>query len=151
MFLTPLFFSIYRTEQSSMELPPSLSEFAHYVLKQISYQGWVLERILQNADDLLQTGMLIDPLLTSKQAQKLLQMICFAENDADELNKMDQNLIIQKYFQNLDRWNMPIACINLQLMHKQSSNTVAETNKWLDAVARGAVEIFYTPKQKKPK
>lgn len=135
----------------SQETPPSLSEFAHYVLKQISYQEWVLERILQNADDLLQTGMLIDPLLTSKQAQKLLQMICFAEKDADELNKMDQNLIIQKYFQNLDRWNMPIACINLQLMHKQSSNTVAETNKWLDAVARGAVEIFYTPKQKKPK
>lgn len=133
------------------ETPPSLSEFAHYVLKQISYQEWVLERILQNADGLLQPTCLNDTMLTSKQAQRLLHMICFAENEAEELNKMDQNIIIQRYFQNLDRWNMPIACINLQLMHKQSSNTMAETNKWLDAVARGAVEIFYTPKQKKPK
>lgn len=95
--------------------------------------------------------MLIDPMLTSKQAQKLLQMICFAEKEAEEMNKMDQNVRIQKLFQNLDRWNMPIACINLQLMHKQSSNTVSETNKWLDSVARGAVEIYYTPKQKRPK
>lgn len=135
----------------SQETPISLSEFADYVLKQIAYQEWVLERILQNADDLCQNGMLIDPLLTSKQAQRLLQLICFPETEVSELHVMDQSTTIQRFFQILDRWNMPILSINLQLMHKQSSNTVSETNKYLDAVARSAVEIYYTPKQKKPK
>lgn len=133
------------------ETPISLSEFADFVLKQIAYQEWVLERILKNADDLWQNGMLIDPLLTSKQAQRLLQLICFPGKEAFELNTMDQSTTIQHFFQILDRWNMPILSINLQLMHKQSSNTMAETNKYLDAVARSAVEIYYTPKQKKPK
>lgn len=81
------------------EPPVSLSEFAHYVLKQIAYQEWVLERILQNADDLCQTGMLIDPMLTSKQAQRLLHMICFPEKEAAELNAIDQNTAIQRFFQ----------------------------------------------------
>lgn len=135
----------------SQETPINFSEFADYVLKQIAYQEWVLERILQNADELWQTGMLIDPLLLTKQAQRLLQLICFPEPEASELQSMDQSTTIQKFFQILDRWNMPILSINLQLMHKQSSNTNAETNKYLDAVARSAVEIYYTPKQKKPK
>lgn len=136
---------------NSQETPISLSEFAEYVLKQIAYQEWVLERILQNADDLCQEGMLIDPFLSTKQAQRLLQLICFPDKEASELQSMDQNTTIQRFFQILDRWNMPILSINLQLMHKQSSNTVSETNKYLEAVARSAVDIYYTPKQKKPK
>lgn len=144
-------FSNIISSHFSQETPISLSEFAEYVLKRIAYQEWVLERILQNADDLCQTGMLIDPLLTSKQAQRLLQLICFPDKEASELHTMDQSTTIQRFFQMLDRWNMPILCINLQLMYKQSSNTVSETNKYLDAVARSAVEIYYTPKQKKPK
>lgn len=135
----------------SQETPVTLSEFADYVLKQIAHQEWVLERILQNADDLCQIGMLIDPLLLTKQAQRLLQLICFTDAEANELQSMDQITTIQRFFQILDRWNMPMLSINLQLMHKQSSNTQSETNKYLDAVARSAVEIYYTPKQKKPK
>ena len=135
----------------SQETPISLSEFADYVLKQIAYQEWVLERILQNADDLWQNGMLIDPLLTSKQAQRLLQLICFPEKEETELHSMDQKPTIQRFFRILDRWNMPVLSINLQLMHKQSSNTVSETNKYLEAVSKAALEIYYTPKQKKPK
>lgn len=119
------------------------------MLKEIVHQEWVLERVLQNADDLCQ--IVIDPMLTAKQAQRLLQLICFNDKEASELHKMDQSTTIQRFFQILDRWNMPILCINLQLMYKQSSNTVSETNKYLDAVARSAVEIYYTPKQKKPK
>lgn len=121
------------------------------MLKQIACQEWVLDRILQNTDDLWKTGIIIDPELTSKQAQRLLQLICFTDKEAFELHTMDQSTTIQRFFQMLDRWNMPILCINLQLMYKQSSNTVSETNKYLDAVARSAVEIYYTPKQKKPK
>lgn len=136
---------------SSQETPISLSEFAEYVLKQIAYQEWVLERILQNADDLWQNSMLIDPSLSSKQAQRVLQLICFPDKEATEFHSMDQSTTIQRFFQILDRWNMPILSINLQLMHKQSSNTVSETNKYLDAVARSTVEIYYTAKQKKPK
>lgn len=95
--------------------------------------------------------MLIDPLLTSKQAQRLLQLICFPEQQVAEFHGMDQSATIQQFFQILDRWNLHILSINLQLMHKQSSNTVSETNKYLDAVARSVVETYYTQKQKRPK
>lgn len=135
----------------SQETPISLSEFADYVLKQIACQEWVLERILQNSEELCQNGMLIDPLLTSKQAQHLLQLICFPEQEVNELQGLDQNATIQRFFQILDRWNLHLLSINLQLMHKQSSNTVSETKKYLDAVARSVVETYYTQQQERPK
>ena len=54
----------------------------------------MLERCLQNADELCQTGMLIDPMLTSKQAQRLLHMICYPEIESNIKAEMDQKSII---------------------------------------------------------
>lgn len=63
------------TDNAQNENTSSLSDFAQHVLRQICSQEWVLERCLQNPDELCQSGMLIDPMLTSKQAQRLLHMI----------------------------------------------------------------------------
>lgn len=79
---------------SQSENASSLSDFAQHVLRQICSQEWVLERCLQNADELCQTGMLIDPMLTSKQAQRLLHMICYPENESNIKAEMDQKSLI---------------------------------------------------------
>lgn len=39
-------------------------------------------------------GFLIDPMLTPKQAQKLLHMICYPENESNIKSEMDQKSII---------------------------------------------------------
>lgn len=83
---------------SPQESKTSLSEFAQSILKQICSQEWVIERCLQNADELCQTGMLIDPMLTSKQAHRLLQMICYTEGETSKLFEMKQKAIIQGIF-----------------------------------------------------
>lgn len=58
----------------------------------------MIERCLQNADELCQTGMLIDPMLTSKQAHRLLEMICYTEAETSKLFEMKQKAIIQGIF-----------------------------------------------------
>lgn len=79
---------------SHNENATSLSEFAQHVLRQICSQEWVLERCLQNAEDLCLPGMLIDNMLTSKQAQRLLHMICYPENESNFKSELDQKSII---------------------------------------------------------
>ena len=54
----------------------SLSDFAKYTLRHICRQEWVRDRCLQVPDDLLRKGILLDQMLSSKQAQKLLRLIC---------------------------------------------------------------------------
>lgn len=70
----------------------SLSDFAQHVLRQICSQEWVLERCLQNASELCH--VLLDAMLTTKQAQQLLHMICYAENESNIKAEMDQKAII---------------------------------------------------------
>lgn len=79
---------------SQTENTSSLSEFAQHVLRQICSQEWVLERCLQNANELCQTGYLLDTMLTSKQAQQLLHMICYPEIESNIKAEMDQKSII---------------------------------------------------------
>lgn len=50
-----------------METAVGLSDFAQHVLRQICSQEWVLERCLQNPEELCDTDMLLDSMLTPKQ------------------------------------------------------------------------------------
>jgi hypothetical protein len=52
---------------SMMETAVGLSDFAQHVLRQICSQEWVLERCLQNPEELCDTDMLLDSMLTPKQ------------------------------------------------------------------------------------
>lgn len=54
-----------------METAVGLSDFAQHVLRQICSQEWVLERCLQNPEELCDTDMLLDSMLTPKQVRRV--------------------------------------------------------------------------------
>lgn len=56
-------FSLGNTDTSA----PGLSELAQFVLREICSQEWVLERCLQNPEELCHQDMLLDSMLSSKQ------------------------------------------------------------------------------------
>lgn len=49
---------------------PGLSDLAQFVLREICSQEWVLERCLQNPEELCHQDMLLDSMLSSKQVWK---------------------------------------------------------------------------------
>lgn len=127
---------------TNQETTTSLSDFAQHVLRQICSQEWVLERCLQNAEELCQPGMLIDNMLTAKQAQRLLHMICYPENESNLIAEMDQKAIIVRILENLEQWSLRISWLDLQLMFKQTNCSSPELSNWLDLVARAAIDVF---------
>lgn len=118
----------------------SLLEFAQHVLKQICAQEHVLERCLKNADKLC--DMIIDDMLTPKQSQSILHMICYSESEYSVISEMDQKSMIVRILENLGQWTLRISWLDLQLMHKQSMNNGTELTAWLDTVARAAIDVF---------
>ncbi|XP_065362312.1 mediator of RNA polymerase II transcription subunit 12 [Calliphora vicina] len=118
----------------------SLLEFAQHVLKQICAQEHVLERCLKNADKLC--DMIIDDMLTPKQSQSILHMICYSEVEYSIISEMDQKSMIVRILENLGQWTLRISWLDLQLMHKQSMNNGTELTAWLDTVARAAIDVF---------
>ena len=61
----------------------------------LKYKPWFL---FQNPSDLLKGGILVDPMMSSKQAQKLLRLICMQKDcgDVDVAGKFCKILIIKK-------------------------------------------------------
>ncbi|XP_053693573.1 mediator of RNA polymerase II transcription subunit 12 [Sabethes cyaneus] len=131
-----------RQTNATQDSTTSLSDFAQHVLRQICSQEWVLERCLQNADELCQQGYLIDNMLTAKQAQRLLHMICYPENESNLIADMDQKAIIVRILENLEQWSLRISWLDLQLMFKQTNCSSPELSNWLDMVARAAIDVF---------
>lgn len=83
--------------------------------------------------------MLIDNMLTARQAQKLLHMICYSESEYNLKAEMDQQQIIARILENLDQWSLRISFLDLQLMYKQTQSNPSE---WLDIVARSVINVF---------
>ncbi|XP_039485003.1 mediator of RNA polymerase II transcription subunit 12 isoform X1 [Drosophila santomea] len=119
----------------------SLLEFAQAVLKQICAQEHVLERCLKNAEQLC--DMIIDEMLTAKQAQRVLHMICYPESEFNIISELDQRSMIVRILENLGQWTLRISWLDLQLMYRQSLSNNAELNVWLDTVARAAIDVFH--------
>lgn len=113
------------------------------MLRQICSQEWILERCLQNPEDLCQSGFLIDPMLTAKQAQRLLHMICYPDTDAGAKAELDQAAQIVRILENLEQWSIRIALLDLTLMFRQTSKNSPEQSSWLDMVARAAIDVFH--------
>lgn len=120
----------------------SLLEFAHHVLKQICSQEYVLERCLKHAEKLC--DIIIDDMLTTKQVQRVLHMICYSESEYNIISEMDQKSMIVRILENLGQWTLRISWLDLQLMYRQSksNSNSAELNNWLDTVARAAIDVF---------
>nr|CAD7411497.1 unnamed protein product [Timema cristinae] len=118
-----------------------LSDFAHHVLRQICSQEWVLERCLQNPGELCHPDMLLDSMLTPRQAQRLLHMICYPDSTVSD-DSLDQRSIIARILENLEQWTVRMSWLDLQLMFKQFPAGSSELNQWLDMVAKAAIDVF---------
>jgi mediator of RNA polymerase II transcription subunit 12 len=92
---------IYRAQRLEKA---GLSEYAQHVLQQICSQEWVLVRCLQNPEDLCHAEMLLDNMLTPKQAQRLLRMICYPENPAAASDNQEQPQVITRILEVSDRF-----------------------------------------------
>lgn len=135
---------------NSSENTPSLSEFTQHVLKQICTQEWVLECCLKNCDMMCKDEILLDSMLTSKQAQKLLHMICYDQDTNVKIeSNMDQKAQIVRILENLEQWSLRISLLDLQLMYKQTQSNSSEFSSWLDTVARAAIDVFIPNEEKK--
>ncbi|RZF38411.1 hypothetical protein LSTR_LSTR006537 [Laodelphax striatellus] len=119
-----------------------LSELALRVLSEICSQEWVLERCLQNPEELCQPDMLLDSMLTSQQAQRLLHMICYPEKSHKPEDMMDHKTIITNILENLDLWTLRMSWLDMQLMYKQFQANSSELTAWLDTVAKAAIDVF---------
>ncbi|XP_053929944.1 mediator of RNA polymerase II transcription subunit 12-like protein isoform X7 [Cuculus canorus] len=127
----------------------SLSEYARYVLRTICQQEWVGEHCLKEPERLCtDKDLILDPVLSNKQAQKLLQLICYPHG-IKEYTEGDnpQRQHIKRILQNLDQWTLRQSWLELQLMIKQcmkepGSGSVAEMNSLLDNIAKATIEVF---------
>ncbi|XP_015727635.1 mediator of RNA polymerase II transcription subunit 12-like protein isoform X4 [Coturnix japonica] len=127
----------------------SLSEYARYVLRTICQQEWVGEHCLKEPERLCtDKDLILDPVLSNKQAQKLLQLICYPHG-VKECSEGDnpQRQHIKRILQNLDQWTLRQSWLELQLMIKQcmkepGSGSVAEMNSLLDNIAKATIEVF---------
>ncbi|XP_064521712.1 mediator of RNA polymerase II transcription subunit 12-like protein isoform X2 [Pseudopipra pipra] len=127
----------------------SLSEYARYVLRTICQQEWVGEHCLKEPERLCtDKDLILDPILSNRQAQKLLQLICYPHG-IKECPEGDnpQRQHIRRILQNLDQWTLRQSWLELQLMIKQctkepGSGAVAAMNSLLDNIAKATVEVF---------
>jgi len=99
--------------------------------------------------------LLLDSLLTNKQAQRLLHIICYDQETNLKIEaNMDQKSQIARILENLEQWSLRISLLDLQLMYKQTHPNQAHPNQsefiaWLDIVARAAIDIFIPNEEKK--
>uniref|UniRef100_A0A803SRV1 Mediator complex subunit Med12 domain-containing protein n=1 Tax=Anolis carolinensis TaxID=28377 RepID=A0A803SRV1_ANOCA len=116
----------------------SLSEYARYVLRSICQQEWVGEHCLKEPERLCtDKDLILDPVLSNKQAQKLLQLICYphgVKECAEGDNPQRQH--IKRILQNLDQWTLRQSWLELQLMIKQCMKDL------LDNIAKATIEVF---------
>uniref|UniRef100_S4RBR3 Mediator complex subunit Med12 catenin-binding domain-containing protein n=1 Tax=Petromyzon marinus TaxID=7757 RepID=S4RBR3_PETMA len=85
--------------------------------------------------------LLLDPLLSNKQAQHLLQLICYPHGLPDAQDSDNpQRQRIKRILQHLDQWTLRQSWLELQLMIKQCHNS--EMNNLLENIAKVTIEVF---------
>lgn len=128
----------------------SLGDFAKFVLKTISSENWVYDRCLKEPKKLIGKEYLLDSVLSHKQAQQLLYMICHPRNpSAIETNKIaetEAELKAQtlKILSNLDEWKLGVSVLQLELIYAQVTalQSSIDLTGWLDCIARATLEFF---------
>lgn len=132
------------SRQENME-NAGLGEFAKLALKQICSQDWVHEKCLRDREMLCKQDLLLDTMLSAKQAQQLLDMICHPKGSGPTCTPdYDQKAYITHILQNLDEWTLRISWLQLQLVYAQCSTSQGsgEVHNWLDNVAKAIVDFF---------
>uniref|UniRef100_A0A670KMW4 Mediator complex subunit 12 n=1 Tax=Podarcis muralis TaxID=64176 RepID=A0A670KMW4_PODMU len=107
-------------------------------------QEWVGERCLKSLCE--DSNDLQDPVLSSTQAQRLMQLICYPHRLLDnEEGENPQRQRIKRILQNLDQWTMRQSLLELQLMIKQTlrfTSLQQEMNSLLENIAKATIEVF---------
>lgn len=132
------------TRQENME-NAGLGEFAKLSLKQICSQDWVHEKCLRDREMLCKPDLLLDTMLSSKQAQQLLDMICHPRGSGPILSSdHDQRQYVTHILQNLDEWTLRISWLQLQLIYAQcsASQSSSEVSNWLESLAKAIIDFF---------
>ncbi|XP_041119222.1 mediator of RNA polymerase II transcription subunit 12-like protein isoform X5 [Polyodon spathula] len=124
----------------------SLSEYARYALRTICQQEWVGEHCLKEPERLCtDKDLILDPVLSNKQAQKLLQLICYPLGVPESVvGDSSQKQHIKRILQNLDQWTLRQSWLELQLMLKQYMKEPqgSDMNTLLDNIAKATIEVF---------
>ncbi|CAL1546445.1 unnamed protein product [Lymnaea stagnalis] len=122
----------------------SLSEFAKCALTEICRQDWVREKFLRNPEKLFTSDLLNDPILSYRQAQQLLQMICYPTGVPNQVEgcEPENKHVVQRVLQTLDQWTLRVSWLELQLLFERAQST-AETHSLLDLVSRGTIDLFH--------
>uniref|UniRef100_A0A4W3IBV9 Mediator complex subunit 12L n=1 Tax=Callorhinchus milii TaxID=7868 RepID=A0A4W3IBV9_CALMI len=127
----------------------NLSEYARFVLRTICQQEWVGEHCLKEPERLCtDKDLILDPVLSNKQARHLLQLICYPHGLKERVEgEHPQRHHIKRILQNLDQWALRQSWLELQLMIKQSMKepgpaSVAEMNSLLENIAKATIEVF---------
>ncbi|XP_033637539.1 mediator of RNA polymerase II transcription subunit 12-like protein isoform X2 [Asterias rubens] len=121
----------------------SLSDYAKFTLKTICSQSWVREIFLKDPDRLWTQEVLLDQVLSHKQAHYLVQLICYPSGVStvtDSNYENEQKHAITRILRNLDQWTLRVSWLELQLMLKQCANS--EMNSLLDNIAKATIEVF---------
>ncbi|XP_062609383.1 mediator of RNA polymerase II transcription subunit 12-like protein isoform X4 [Saccostrea cucullata] len=121
-----------------------LSDFARHALREMCKQDWVQEKFLKDPEGVQSSDLLLDNMLSNKQAQQLLQMICYPNGVPNQVDgsEPDVKQIIQRVLQTLDMWGLRVSLLELQLLFKQAT-TQSDTNVLLDNIAKGTIELFH--------
>ncbi|KAF5914603.1 hypothetical protein HPG69_007989 [Diceros bicornis minor] len=139
---------IWTASQNSKSCGKSISiETAN--LREYARYEWVGEHCLKEPERLCtDKELILDPVLSNMQAQKLLQLICYPHGvkecpEGDNLQRQH----IKRILQNLEQWTLRQSWLELQLMIKQclkdpGSGSVAEMNNLLDNIAKATIEVF---------
>ncbi|XP_069753552.1 mediator of RNA polymerase II transcription subunit 12-like protein isoform X2 [Narcine bancroftii] len=127
----------------------NLSEYARFVLRTICQQEWVGEHCLKEPERLCtDKDLILDPVLSNKQARQLLQLICYPHGLKDCVGGDNpQRQHIKHILQSLDQWILRQSWLELQLMIKQFMKetgpaSVSEMNSLLENIAKATIEVF---------
>ncbi|XP_012937095.1 mediator of RNA polymerase II transcription subunit 12-like protein [Aplysia californica] len=122
----------------------SLSEFAKRALTEICRQDWVREKFLRNPAKLFTNDLLNENILSYRQAQQLLQMICYPTGVPNQMEgcEPENKHVVERVLQTLDQWTQRVSWLELQLLFERSQNQT-ETNTLLDLVSRGTIDLFH--------
>ncbi|KAL3207532.1 hypothetical protein MRX96_010017 [Rhipicephalus microplus] len=148
-----------------------LNEFAKYALGAICSQQWIHERCLRDPDVLCSPDLLLDPMLSHKQAETLLHMICHpksstsgntnswlspgtSNNGMDTFGSIVGNSVVGSSSSSSGSGanggsagggsspHEREPCDQRQLLRYKQCASPAEVNGWLDSVARATIDVF---------
>uniref|UniRef100_A0A674KJD7 Mediator complex subunit 12 n=1 Tax=Terrapene triunguis TaxID=2587831 RepID=A0A674KJD7_9SAUR len=124
----------------------SLDIYAKYVLRSICQQEWVGERCLKSLCE--DSNDLQDPVLSSTQAQRLMQLICYPHRLLDnEEGENPQRQRIKRILQVLGGWvllgSMERCCgMGGGLNSTRHFYSLQEMNSLLENIAKATIEVF---------